>query len=168
VQLRTETSDGLATIEIQGEVDLSNVASLREELTAALDAGATSLVLDCGRLTFIDSTGLGVLAKTSYHLATKGGSVVVRNPTPLMRRLLEMTRLKQALPIETPALHPDLTERQREVLALLADGLGNAEIAEALFISPETVKSHLRTIFERLGVNNRTQAARYVTELRAR
>ena len=52
-----------------------------------------------------------------------------------------------------------LSKREREVLALLADGSSNSEIAKELFISEVTVKVHLRHIYKKLGVRNRTQAA---------
>ncbi len=51
-----------------------------------------------------------------------------------------------------------LTEREREVLRLLAAGLSNREIGERLFLSPETVKTHLGSIYRKLGVETRTQA----------
>jgi DNA-binding NarL/FixJ family response regulator len=54
-----------------------------------------------------------------------------------------------------------LSEREREILALIAAGRDNATIAEMLFISPHTVKGHVATILGRLGVANRTQAAVY-------
>jgi DNA-binding NarL/FixJ family response regulator len=53
----------------------------------------------------------------------------------------------------------ELTERERDVLRLLADGLDNREIAQALFLSPTTVKRHVSSIVEKLGVSNRVQAA---------
>ncbi|WP_221449376.1 response regulator [Micromonospora polyrhachis] len=52
-----------------------------------------------------------------------------------------------------------LTEREREVLALVGAGLSNAEIGRRLFLVEGTVKSYLSTIFSRLGVRNRVQAA---------
>ena len=52
-----------------------------------------------------------------------------------------------------------LSNRQRDVLELLAAGMDNGRIAEHLHISPNTVKFHIRLIYERLGVTNRVQAA---------
>lgn len=54
---------------------------------------------------------------------------------------------------------PNLTGRQMEILALIVDGKSNAEIAECLYISRDTVKSHVRHILERLSITDRTQAA---------
>lgn len=53
----------------------------------------------------------------------------------------------------------DLTQREREVLALLAVGLSNREIADELYLSAETVKTYVKRIFGKLEVSNRVQAA---------
>lgn len=66
---------------------------------------------------------------------------------------------------QTPSPYPDqklvsqLSEREREVLRLLASGLGNSEIAKTLFLSEGTVKNYVSMIFSKLGVADRTQAA---------
>jgi RNA polymerase sigma factor (sigma-70 family) len=63
---------------------------------------------------------------------------------------LTQAKLKQEL--------PDLTQREREVLRLLADGHSNEEIGKQLFISPETVRTHIRKAMEKLDADTRTQA----------
>ena len=52
-----------------------------------------------------------------------------------------------------------LSERERQILALLAQGLPNARIAAELFVSIETVKKHAQNIYKKLAVENRTQAS---------
>ena len=58
----------------------------------------------------------------------------------------------------SPKLGDDLNEREREVLALLAQGLSNKEIAERLFFSVATVKYHVRVLFSKLGASSRAEA----------
>jgi DNA-binding CsgD family transcriptional regulator len=58
-----------------------------------------------------------------------------------------------------------LTKREVEVLALLAEGLRNAEIAERLYLTPKTVRHHVSAIFGKLGVETRTEAARAAAKL---
>ena len=59
-----------------------------------------------------------------------------------------------------------LSGRETEVLALLADGLTDREIADALVISPRTVESHVGAILRKLGVRNRAEAARAYRDMR--
>lgn len=59
-------------------------------------------------------------------------------------------------PVET---HADLTQREREVLKLMVDGLTNAEIADQLVVSLSTVKTHVSSIIAKLGASTRTEAA---------
>ena len=66
---------------------------------------------------------------------------------------------QRGVPQETavPAL-PELTDREREVLDLIAQGKNNSAIAEALVISPKTVRNHITNVFSKLQVVNRAQA----------
>ena len=57
-----------------------------------------------------------------------------------------------------PPLGHDLTTRERLVLALMIEGLNNTQIAERLFVSPSTIKSHVSNILSKLGVASRTEA----------
>jgi NarL family two-component system response regulator LiaR len=61
-------------------------------------------------------------------------------------------------------LGDDLSERERQVLMLVVQGMSNEEIAEKLVISPYTVKNHVSACISKLGANNRTQAATIAIE----
>lgn len=71
----------------------------------------------------------------------------------------------QAGPVPSPAGPPALTDREQQVLALLADGLTNREIGEALFMSPKTASVHVTHILDKLGVQTRVQAAAIAARL---
>jgi DNA-binding NarL/FixJ family response regulator len=70
-----------------------------------------------------------------------------------VRRLAAATPARKA-----PKGIDDLSDREREVLVLAAKGLSNQEIAAALFLGRETVKTHLSAVYAKLGVRDRTQA----------
>lgn len=76
------------------------------------------------------------------------------------RALEKMLRTQQARE-QVRAL---LTSREVEIVRMVASGLGNREVGEKLFISEGTVKSHLHTIYEKLGIRSRVQLANYAQE----
>jgi DNA-binding NarL/FixJ family response regulator len=106
-------------------------------LTDALDAGARGFVLKEAPL--VD------LAR-AVSLVASGGTYV----DPVLAGFLATTRMTEKL--------PSLTQRERDVLRLLADGHSNEEIGKRLYISPETVRTHVRKAMQKLDADTRTQA----------
>jgi DNA-binding NarL/FixJ family response regulator len=112
----------------------------RDRVLEAIDAGAGGYLLK-------DAEPAEVFA--AVRAAARGDSPL----DPRAARII--------LEARTPAASPadGLTARERQVLALVAEGLANKQIARRLQISEKTVKSHLTNIFQRIGVTDRTQAA---------
>jgi DNA-binding NarL/FixJ family response regulator len=78
--------------------------------------------------------------------------------TRLVARLREESRRER---VAAPAAAPPLTGRERDILRLLTQGRGNAAIAAELIISPATAKTHVAHLLDKLGLDNRVQAAVY-------
>jgi anti-anti-sigma factor len=99
LRTRTETADGTAVVSVQGEVDLVSSDQLRRVLDDALQE-TPRVTLDLTELTFIDSSGLSALVDAHRKARDAGGTLTLRHPTPMLRRLLDITRLETLLVIE--------------------------------------------------------------------
>ncbi len=117
-----------------------------EYIFPALRAGALSYVLK--------DVGPEELADT-VRKAARGESVL--HPRVAARVVQEIRGARR----DTPNLFTDLSDRELDVLRLIADGLSNAAIAEKLIISEKTVKGHVSNILSKLHMLDRTQAAVY-------
>jgi DNA-binding CsgD family transcriptional regulator len=83
----------------------------------------------------------------------------------LEKKIQQFSGMKSDLRDEANQQLPtSLSQREIEVLQMLACGTTNVEIAQSLYISPHTVKSHITHIFNKLGVNSRTQASVWATQ----
>jgi len=116
------------------------------DLVAALNAGAHGYVLKGVSARELVGVVRSVWAGERYVTPSLAGSL-----------LSSMATEKQ--PLQQPVNPLDeLTERERQVLDLVADGLSNREVGERLFLSEKTVKHYMTIIMEKLGVRNRVEA----------
>ncbi|MCL8011477.1 response regulator transcription factor [Streptomyces sp. AS02] len=114
------------------------------DITRAVEAGATGYLLKAERPDELFA---------AIHAAAEGRPAL---SAPVAGRVMANLRRPR----------PTLTERERDILAQLARGIGNRDIARALYISEATVKTHLRRIYGKLGVDTRAGAVAVAKEQR--
>ncbi|HEX9123632.1 MAG TPA: response regulator transcription factor [Actinomycetota bacterium] len=90
------------------------------------------------------------------------GEVLI-DPATLTRLLHQVSKEREAQR-DAMALFDELTEREREVLQLLAEGMRNEGIAQKLFISPQTVQTHVRNLLAKLGVHSKLEAVAFAVK----
>ena len=100
MQVSTEVREGVGVVRVGGDVYSSDALELHDVFLALLSDDATGLVIDFTELTFIGSTGLNALVSANRAADLRFGSVTIRNPSPLVVRLLEITGLDRSLIIE--------------------------------------------------------------------
>ncbi|MFE3602266.1 response regulator [Streptomyces sp. NPDC059096] len=128
---------------------------LDEYVYQALRAGASGFLLkDASARQLAD--GVRVVASGEALLA----------PTVTRRLITEFSKLSDTPRGPAMARIGELTERETEVLVLIAQGLSNAEIAEHLVVAESTIKTHVSRILVKLGLRDRTQAAVFAYEAR--
>jgi DNA-binding NarL/FixJ family response regulator len=154
MDIRMPVMDGIeATRRLEGRrVLILTTFGLDEYIIAALRAGASGFLLK-------DAPTEQVLEAVR---AVAAGDAVL-SPAVTRRLLDQVGRRLPAAVAREPGLEP-LTEREHEVLRLLAAGLSNGEIAQALVVSEATVKSHVSSLLGKLGLRDRVQAVIYAYE----
>ena len=95
----TVPGDGYVTLQVAGEIDLASAPTLREAALAALRHHGTTLWLDLGDVTFMDSTGLEVLLATRRRAELEGGSLTLCRLHPAVRRVIDVTGLDKLFTI---------------------------------------------------------------------
>jgi DNA-binding NarL/FixJ family response regulator len=168
MDIRMPEMDGLAaTAELVGEppgddVDPAGIRpkvlvlttfDLDEYVYEALRAGASGFLLK--------DASADQLAE-AVRVVAAGDALLA--PGITRRLITEFSRLDNRPRAPLKERVGDLTERETEVLALIAQGLSNAEIAERLVVAEQTVKTHVGRILVKLGLRDRTQAAVFAYE----
>ncbi|WP_405991872.1 response regulator [Streptomyces sp. NBC_00986] len=145
-------ADGAAKVLVLTTFDLD------EYVYQALRAGASGFLLkDASARQLAD--GVRVVAAGEALLA----------PSVTKRLITEFSKLSETprlMPAAAQGTYGDLTERETEVLVLIAQGLSNGEIAERLVVAESTIKTHVSRILVKLGLRDRTQAAVFAYEAR--
>src|SRR5688572_8578380 len=93
--LAVEHDSGSVCVRVVGELDIQTAPQLAE----ALESVKSSVVVDLAGVTFIDSTALGVLVRAHHQAEADGQRLVLAHPTPMTRRVLDITALDTVLNI---------------------------------------------------------------------
>jgi len=149
-----EAIQALQTEMPQVNILVLTVSDKEADLFAAVKFGARGYILK--------NTEPEELINAIFQIA-QGGVIV--SPLMATKLLTEFKDLSAGVERESiPGTEADLSPREGEVLQLIAQGASNKTIADSLFISENTVKTHLRNIMEKLHLANRSQAAAYAVE----
>jgi two-component system nitrate/nitrite response regulator NarL len=160
MELKLPRVDGLTVLRsIQTRAPRSKVILFagpehKDEFVEAMKLGCSGILLKNGPTNLIEK---------SIHKVHAGEIWLDSTTTAAVIRQF-------ASPTEFPASHPNgkptreraqLSQREREIIVLIAQGYKNKEIAEKMFITEQTVKNHLHNIFDKLGVSDRLELALY-------
>ncbi|MFJ7268861.1 response regulator [Streptomyces sp. NPDC099050] len=150
-----EATREIVAADTDAKVLVLTTFDLDEYVYQALRAGASGFLLkDASARQLAD--GVRVVAAGEALLA----------PSVTKRLITEFSKLSETRTQVGSATVTELTERETEVLVLIAQGLSNAEIADRLIIAESTIKTHVSRILVKLGLRDRTQAAVFAYETR--
>jgi two-component system, NarL family, nitrate/nitrite response regulator NarL len=161
LDLKMPGLDGLATLQrLQAVKNKTRVIVLtasddKNEFVQAMKLGTSGIVLK--------QTATELLIK-SIRKVHAGEIWLDSHTTAAVIRQFVANDESPSAPVQAPARERErspLSQREREIVALVAQGFKNKEMAEKMFISEQTVKNHLHNIFDKLGVSDRLELALY-------
>ncbi len=97
LDVRTEDRDGLVHVSLVGELDLSTVAKVQEELRRVEASAPATLVMDLSKLTFLDSTGLRCIVTADERARDEGRRMVIVRGPDAVQRVFSITKLDDRL-----------------------------------------------------------------------
>jgi pimeloyl-ACP methyl ester carboxylesterase/DNA-binding CsgD family transcriptional regulator len=140
------------------EVDVTDAAPCVRAPTLVLHARDDAVI------PFEEGRVLSSLIPDARFVPLEGRNHIIQEDEPAWPAFLAKLRdflgdtASEVAPILTRESFPTLTDRERDVLELIAQGFDNSQIAARLYISPKTVRNHITSIFRKLGVETRPQA----------
>ena len=87
-------------LEVQGEIDVANADELRTHISEALNFGPTQLIINMAEVSYIDSTGIGVLVGGAHSAQDAGAVLRVENPQPSVKRVFTLLGVDEKLHIQ--------------------------------------------------------------------
>jgi two-component system NarL family response regulator len=168
VVLRTDPDVVLLDVRMPGRTGIETCAELKALMPSARIVMLTASDEESDLYDAVKSGASGYLLKDAsiddvaqaVRLVADGQSLI--SPAMAVKLLDEFKQLARSGSV--PVAAPRLTERELEVLRLVARGHGNREIAKTLFISENTVKNHVRNILEKLQLHSRMEAVMYAVK----
>lgn len=172
-----EASDGAEAVRLAGKLrpdvvlmdllmpvmdGIAAIQTIRTELPGTEVVALTSVLEDAAVIGAVRAGAIGYLLKDTEAdelrraIKAAAGGQVQLSPEAAMRLMRE---------VRAPDSPETLTERETEVLRLVAQGMGNKQIAHKLDIGEKTVKTHVSNILAKLGVQSRTQAALHAVRI---
>jgi DNA-binding NarL/FixJ family response regulator len=155
MDLRMPRRDGVEATRriVQGHPGIRVIA-----LTTYADDDSIFGVLDAGAMGYL--TKDAGAREIVQAIQTVHAGEALLDPA-VQARVIQQLRTGQPHAKPAPTLPDDLTPREADVLRLIAQGLNNREIADRLFVTEATVKTHINNLFSKIGVRDRAQAVVY-------
>jgi anti-sigma B factor antagonist len=108
LEAETVKEDGLVRLVLRGELDLSTVSKVEEELRRAEAGEPELLVLDLSGLNFLDSTGLRLIVRTDQRVREQGRRLAIVKGPDTVQRVFSITRLDERLDMVEPGADPNV------------------------------------------------------------
>jgi two-component system, NarL family, nitrate/nitrite response regulator NarL len=161
MELRLPGSDGLSVLRTlhtrapQAKVILFTASENKEDFIEAMKLGCCGILPKDADALLISKSIQKVYAGEIWLDSNTTAAVIRQFASPLDPALAQVAANAK------PRERAQLSQREREIIVLIAQGYKNKEIAEKMFITEQTVKNHLHNVFDKLGVSDRLELALY-------
>jgi len=93
VEIKVRDSDGVVILDIQGEIDLYNAPEIKKSIKDQTDANKKNIIINLEKVSYIDSSGIGVLISSLSQLRKIGGGLKITNVFASVKKVFELTKL---------------------------------------------------------------------------